>query len=187
MYRRPSLVLMLALALIAPGCGYSVHSSLDEKHQTIHVSPFRNQSREYDLQASLTNAVIRKFVNDGRLKVVGRGSADLLLEGAILDYSLRGYTFDKDDEVTQFLTVVKAGVRLTDRRTGEVVWQDPAMAGETTYSTGILGPSSDRLRGNAEVFVSAVRAFQTQEENQAASEALEHLASDIFYRTIEPW
>jgi hypothetical protein len=32
-----------------------------------------------------------------------------------------------------------------------------------------------------------VRSFQTDEENQAASEALERIATDIFYRTIEPW
>lgn len=187
MDRAARFTIAIALLLAATGCGYSVHSSLDERHQTIHVSSFQNQSKEYDLQAALTNAVIRKFVNDGRLRVVGRDHADLLMEGAILDYSLKGLTYDKDDEVTQFLTIVKAGVRITDRRTGEVVWRDPAMAGETTFSTGTLGPSSDRLRGNAEVFLSTVRSFQTQEENQAASEALEQLASDIFYRTIEPW
>jgi hypothetical protein len=43
------------------------------------------------------------------------------------------------------------------------------------------------LRGNAEVYLPSVRSFATEEENRGASEALEQLASDIFYRTIEPW
>ena len=88
--------------LLVSGCGYSMQSSLDPKYQTIHVSAFKNQSREYDLQAPLTNAVIRKFVNDGRLRVVNKGMADLIVDGTILDYELRGITFDNDDDVIQF-------------------------------------------------------------------------------------
>jgi hypothetical protein len=61
------------------------------------------------------------------------------------------------------------------------------MSGETSFYTTAAGQSSDRLRGNAEVFLPTVRSFSTEEENRGASEALEQLASDIFYRTIEPW
>lgn len=177
-----------ALALgVLSGCAYTLSSSLNQKYQTIHVAAFLNQSKEYDLQAPLTNALTRKFIAGGRLRVVERGGADLLIEGIILDYRQKGLTFDPDDEVTQYLTIVSAGVRLTDRQTGEVIWEDPLMAGETSYYTRATGATSDRLRGNAEVFLPAVRSFPTQEENFAASEALEQLASDIFYRTIEPW
>ena len=174
-------------AVIAAGCGYSTGSSLDPAYRTIHIATIQNQSREYDLQAPLTNAVIRKFLNDTRLRVVDRSQADLLIEGVILDYQLRGLIFDRDDEVTQFITIITAGIRLSESRTGRVLWEDSAMSGETTYSTRSAGASSDRARGNAAVFLSSVRSFQSEEENQAASEALEQLASDIFYRTIEPW
>ena len=175
------------LALSALGCGYTTRSSLDSKYRTVAVSAFQNYSKEYDLQAALTNAVIRKFVADGRLKVVRPDDADLLVEGVILGYSLKGLTFDKQDEVTQFLSVISAGVRVTDRKTGEVLWQDPHLAGETSFYTHASGQSSDRLRGNAETFLPSVRSFPTEEENRGASEALEQLASDIFYRTVEPW
>jgi len=124
---------------------------------------------------------------DGRLQVVPEGDADLLMEGVILGYSLRGLTYDEDDEVTQFLSVITAGVRVTDQETGEVVWEDPLMSGETSFYTRASGQSSDRLRGNAGVFLPSIRSFPSEEENRAASEALEQLASDIFYRTIELW
>ncbi|MCC6144941.1 MAG: LptE family protein, partial [Candidatus Hydrogenedentes bacterium] len=179
--------LLLAWAAVAGGCGYSTQSTLDPKYQSIFVSAFYDQSKEYDLQAPLTNAVIRKFLTDGRLDVVKQDEADLLLEGSILDYKLNGLTYDQDDNVTQFIVVVTAAVRLTDSATGEILWQTPLMAGETTYYTRAAGQSSDRLRGNAEAFLSTVRSFPTEEENRAASEALEQLASDIFYRTIETW
>ncbi len=177
----------LALAALAAGCGYTTESSLDARFQTIHVSGFQNRSREYDLQAPLTNAVIRKFLNDGRLRVVDADEADLIVTGTILNYELNGIVFDKSDEVTQFEGFVTASVRVADAHTGDVLWEDADMVGQTSFSTGVEGSSSDRLRGNAQAFVEPVRSFQTSEENQAVSEAIERLAADIFYRTVEPW
>jgi len=177
----------LVAGISVAGCGYSTQSSLAPQYQTIAVSPFYDETREYDLQAPLTNAVTRKFIHDTRLDVVHPDKADLLLEGVILDYRLKGLTYDRNDDVTQYLLVVTAGVRVTDLRSGEVLWEEQVMAGETSYYTRAAGQSSDRLRGNAEVFLPTVRSFASDEENRAAAEALEQLASDIFYRTVEPW
>ena len=175
------------LLALSGGCGYSMTSSLDEKYQTIHVAAFKNQSREYDLQAPLTNAIIRKFLHDGRLRVVGPSEADLVVDGSIMDYILRGLSFDRNDDVTQFEMLVVARVQVTDTRTGDVLWEEQNMIGETSFATAFTGASADRLRGNTQVFLPTVRSFQTVEENQAAAEALARLATDIFYRTIEPW
>lgn len=172
---------------MALGCGYTTGSSLDPKYQRIAVPAFKNLSRQYDFQAPLTNAVLRKFITDGRLEVVTPSEADLVLEGAILDYKLKGLTFDENDEVTQFLCVVVAGARLVDAETQEVLWEDRNLVGETSFYTRASGQSSDRLRGNAEFFLPAVRAFASEEENRGASEALENLASAIFYRVVEAW
>ena len=177
----------LSCLLVLGGCGYTLRSSLDSQYQTVGVEVFRNLSGEYDLQAPLTNAVVRKFVNDGRLEVVSPGGADLLVEGAIVGYKLKHLTTGPDDEVTQFMLAITAAVRVTDQESGEVLWQDERMGGETTFYTLASGQSSDRLRGNAEAFLPTVRSFASEEENRAASESLESLASDIFYRTIEPW
>ena len=178
---------MLGMVALLAGCGYTTQSSLDSKYQTVFVSAFQNESREYDLQAPLTNAVRRMFITDGRLRVVDHKDADLIIEGVIQDYRLRGLTYDANDEATQFLSFVVASVRCTDGHTGDVVWEERAMTGETTYYTQAAGQSSDRLRGNLEVYLPAVRSFSTEEENRSASEALAQLAMDIFFRTIEPW
>ncbi len=181
---------LLAVAFL--GCGYTTRSSLDPKYRTIAVPAFRNESHEYDMQAALTNAVIRKFIADGRLKVVpaseaSAGNADLLVEGAILDYKLAGLTYDKNDDVTQFFSKVTVSVRVKEQITGKVLWEEPKLSNETLYYTRASGPSSDRLRGNAETFLPSVRSFASVEENRGASEALEQIASEIFYRTVEPW
>lgn len=183
-----SLFLVVALA----GCGYSTRGSLDPKFRTIAVPAFQNESHEYDFQAPLTNAVIRKFVADGRLEVVpasqaSTDAADLVVEGAIRGYKLEGLTYDAKDEVTQFICKVTVGVRVKNQLDGKVLWEEPNLTNETLFYTRAAGPSSDRLRGNAETFLPSVRSFASVEENRAASEALEQIASEIFYRTVEPW
>ncbi len=182
-----ALAVAVIIAALTGGCGYTTRSALDPGFRTIHVKPFQNRSQEYDFQAPLTNAVTRKFLHDGRLRVVNEDRADLVLEGVILDYQLRGLTFDQDDNVSQFILVVAAAARVIDQETGEVVWQDEQLTGETSYYTLATGQRSDRLRGNAEVFLPSVRSFASEEENRAASEALEVLASRIFHQTIDPW
>jgi hypothetical protein len=187
MTSKTAVVAYLFLAACTAGCGYSTQSTLDPRYQTIAVPAFKNLSKEYDLQAPLTNAVIRKFMADSRLEVTSLDKADLILEGVILDYLRKGLTYDRDDEVTQFLGFVTAGARLTDASTGEVLWEDEQLVGETTFYTRAAGQSSDRLRGNAEFFLPSVRSFASEEENRGVAEALEQLATDIFLRTIEPW
>lgn len=177
----------LCAVIAAPGCGYTYQSPLDEKYATVFVSAFENDSREYGLQAPLTNALIRKFMADGRLRVVHEPRADLVIEGVLQDYSLRGLTYDYRDEATQFACYITASVRCRDGHTGEILWEEPRMVGATTFYTFAAGQSSDRLRGNADFFLPAVRSFPTEEENRGAAEALEQLASGVLYRTVEPW
>lgn len=179
--------LFCSLLFFVSGCAYTTKLSLDPKYQTVAVAGFYNKSSEYDIQAPLTNALIRKFITDGRLKVVKPEEADLLIEGVILDYQRKGLTYDVRDETTQFLIVITAGVRVTDQKTGKILWQDELMAGESTFFSRAAGRTSDRLRGNVETFLLPVRSFPSDEENRAVSEAVEQLASDIFYRTVEPW
>ncbi len=168
------------------GCGYSLHASLDSRYQTIHVSAFQNESREYDLQGPLTTSLIRRFVADGRLRVVNRDRADLVLEGTLLDYRQKGLSFD-EGAPTQLFVAITASVRLIDGHTGEVLWEDPAFGASSNYASQSTTSRSDRLRGNAQVFTPIVRSFQTDPENHAASEVLDALALDLFYRCVEPW
>ena len=78
------------------GCGYTTGSSLSEEYQSIHVSPFQNASKEYDLQAPLTTAVTRKFIADTRLRVVSREEADLLAILAVYTGHLCGRFFRRE-------------------------------------------------------------------------------------------
>jgi len=188
--RTVSMLIVIGLAAgsgILTGCGYSSVGSLDPKYQTIAVTPFYDKTPEYGLQAPLSEALTRKFIHDSRLRVVKRDEADLLLEGVIRSVERRGLTYDRNDETTQALYVVTAGARLTDLRSGQVLWEEPMFTGESTFFTRAAGRSTDRLRGNARTFIPTVRSLPTEQENRALSEALEQLATVIFLRVVEPW
>lgn len=176
---------LLVVGLLG-GCGYTFRSTLDERYQTVHVAAFTNSTGEYDLQAPLTNAVIRKFKNDARLRVRNTPNADIIVEGVIMDYDLTGLTFGEDDQPLQFLNEFEVLVSVRDARTGEQLWTD-LISSETVFLTEGTPLASSRLRGNTSEFALEVRSFRTADENRAATEAIEQVASEIYLRTVEPW
>ena len=184
--RLPEAAVLLSVALLLSGCGYTFRSTLDDRYQTVHVAAFSNDTGEYGLQASLTNAVIRKFKNDGRLRVRNTPDADIIVTGSIVDYELRGLTFGEDDQPLQFLNDFEVFVTVRDARTNEVMWAD-GISSETVFLTDGTPLASSRLRGNTAEFALEVRSFRTGDENIAATEAIEQVASEIFIRTVEPW
>ncbi len=181
-----AVTLVVACCLLSHGCGYTVGSTLPERYRTIHIPPARNSIKEYDLQAPLTNALIRKFMLDRRLRVVDAEKADLHLETDIRGYSLTPITYDDQDRVVQFQVNVVAAARLSDARTGEELWRDESVRGTSSFMSSRYAPSTTP-RGNTDFFASTVRSFPSGNEGEAATEALEDLASQVLYLTVEHW
>ena len=179
-------ILVIACCLLSHGCGYTVGSTLPGRYHTIHVPPARNSIKEYDLQAPLTNALIRKFTVDRRLRVVDAERADLQLETDIRGYSLAPISYDDQDRVVEFRVTIVAAARLTDVSTGEQLWRDERVRGISSFMSSRYAPSA-LPRGNTGFFASTVRSFPSGNEGEAATEALEDLASQILYLTVEHW
>jgi MoaA/NifB/PqqE/SkfB family radical SAM enzyme len=178
--------LMFWCSLTCPGCGYTTASTLPSTYRTIHVPAVRNSIKEYDLQAPLTNALIRKFTTDGRLRVVDADRADLKLETDITGYSLAPLTIDDEDRVAQFSVSVEASARLVDARTGKELWSEKGIHGTSSFLARRLVPPVT-TRGNTEFFASTARSFPTGNQGEATTEALADLSSQILYRTVERW
>ncbi len=179
-------VVVLALCVGTQGCGYTTASTLSERYRTIHIPAARNSIKEYDLQAPLTNALIRKFTVDGRLRVVDAGRADLRLETDIVGYSLAPLTYDDEDRVAQFRVAVVGAARLVDTTSGKELWREDRVRGTSMFMSGGLVPAV-KPRGNTDFFTSTVRSFPSGNEGEATTEALEDLASQILYLTVERW
>lgn len=189
------IILVACAVTIICGCGYTTQSLVPEQYRTIYVPAFENTTMEFDLQAPLTDAVRRKFMSDGRLRVVNsEEKADLILKGAVTKYELDPLVETDDDQIAQFRVFITATCTLIDAKTGLPIWKDVQAEGKPYLD--VLGGSSfysihttfeAEPRGTTDFFLKEVRSFPTRNEGEGASEAIEDLANNIFLQTIDLW
>ncbi len=173
---------LLLLVCLAPGCGYSTRSLLPPHLRTIYVRPFVNKipiadevSARYPFQSSrpllendVTNAVIDRYIFDGNVKVMpAEEQADMVLTGELIAYYRDPVRYAEGREsVEEYRLSLVAHLTLTDRRKGELMWEESNFVGDTTY------------------FVSGSLA---KSDTVALDAAVEDLARRIVERTIEAW
>src|SRR3989338_6381615 len=89
-----------ALVFVISGCGYTNKSLIAPGANTIFVETFQNKiditkepstRQRYNvykpfLETKITDAIINRFLYDGNLNIVDRASADLLLQGELVNY-----------------------------------------------------------------------------------------------------
>ena len=174
------LVFLCAALLCAGGCGYATSSLVSAGSKTIYVRNFVNKidptqevtdKRMYvgyrsGLELSVTRETINKFIVDGNLKIADEKTADLILEGELVDFRKEALRFDANDDVIEFRLKVVVDMRLTDSRTGKLITEEKYFTGETTYRTsGTLAKS----------------------ESQAVQAAVADLAQRVVERVVEGW
>jgi hypothetical protein len=119
---RAAAALALAVALLAPGCGYTVGGTLPSHIKTIAVPIFKNLTREPAVEGFITRAVVEAFSTNGRLKVVGSSQADAILDGDITGYSVTSIAFDQDANVRLYRLTVTVNLRMRDIRQNKVLF-----------------------------------------------------------------
>ena len=163
------------------GCGYTTHSLAPslEGMSSIYIASFpnnvdfsdeqlgRNKSLYVPLmEVQITNQVIDRFLFDGNLKIAKEGVADLILEGALLNYRRDSLRYDEDEGTEEYRIRIIVSLKLLNARTGDIVWEEGRFVGDATYFTE--GPDA-------------------KSENTAIDEAIKDLAKRIVDRTIEDW
>jgi hypothetical protein len=153
---------LTAILIFSGGCAvYSFSPGGKSSIKTISVSQFENETIEYGLSDRMTDLVIDAFINDGTLKVVPPGDADAILSGILTEYERKAYTYDENNNVSQYAVEVVFNITL-DKPDGENIWQ------ERFYSEGIYDAS-----------------IQTEDDGQI--EAAGKLVIDIINRTTKSW
>jgi outer membrane lipopolysaccharide assembly protein LptE/RlpB len=108
---------LLLLGTMLGGCGYTVNGTLPSHINTVAV----------------TRAVVEAFSTNGRLKVVGSGNADAILDGEITEYSVASIAFDKDSNVRQYRLVVTVNLRMRDMRKRALLFQQNAVREQADF------------------------------------------------------
>ncbi|HVQ27229.1 MAG TPA: LptE family protein [Planctomycetota bacterium] len=124
---------LLLLGTMLGGCGYTVNGTLPSHINTVAVPIFRNRTQEPAIEGFITRAVVEAFSTNGRLKVVGSGNADAILDGEITEYSVASIAFDKDSNVRQYRLVVTVNLRMRDVRKNTVLFQQNAVREQADF------------------------------------------------------
>ena len=114
---------VLVAALAGAGCGYSLRGNLPEHIKTVAVPIFQNRTPVPAVENFLTNAVVRAFSTNGRLRVTSADRADSILEGEITNYYLQSIAYDAAANIRQFRLTVTLNLRFRDVRRNEVLFQ----------------------------------------------------------------
>ena len=172
-FQAPAFLFLGLFLSLQSACGYTRKAVLPNGIQTIHVETFQNKiplgrvyAYEPGLEIKITNAVIRRLHVDGNLKVVPRETADAILEGDLVGFDQEGVRFTGLERIEEYRLYVVTALRLKDRKTGQVIWEEPNFSGDSSY------------------FVQGSRATS---RNEAADKAMDRLARNVVDRIVEDW
>jgi TolB-like protein len=157
------------LALAASlGCGYYSTTSRTAKDiKSIHVPFFSNETSEPNLEITVTETIIQNLIDDNTLKVLDEDGADALLEGRVVGFQNRPFSYNRELNAEEYHVSVRVTVSLVNRATDEAIWKDRA------------------IEGNGSYFVEPVEGGNSFEE--AVSEAIKEITERILNLTVQDW
>jgi len=136
---RPVLALLMVVAL--SGCaGYRVGNTSGRDLQgvrSVYVPVAKNTSLQPDLQMTVTNAIIRRFNNDGTLEVNQDANADSELDVTITNVQQTAEASSTTDILitAEYRLTIEATVTYVNRRLGRKIFENYNVTGTTTFFT----------------------------------------------------
>jgi len=116
---------LICVALLL-GCGYQMVGK--ETHvppglNSVAIPTFINQTFEPGIEVPFTQAFLKEFIQDRRVKVVDRKEADSLLEGVIKSFEIYSVSYDRSGFAQEYQTNVVMDLTLK-KQTGEILWRE---------------------------------------------------------------
>src|SRR4030067_1845740 len=117
------LTITLLYFLLLSGCGYQMvgkETHIPPGLTSIAIPTFINQTFEPGIEVHFTQGFLREFIQDQRVKVVGRDEADSILEGVIKSFNIYSTSYDRSGIALENQTIVVIDLTLR-KRTGEIL------------------------------------------------------------------
>ena len=130
------------------GCYYSVYSNAYPHLKKIRVEPFGNRSTEFDLADIALNELSSAIRRDGRLKQVTQ-APDCSLEGEILGFSEKIYSYDSANLVQDYRLEVSLNIRFTDLVHNEVIYENTHLTTSEIYAVAEASTSKYKSKEEA--------------------------------------
>jgi hypothetical protein len=184
----------IGLLMLAPGCGYRLAgtgTNIPATAHTVSIDLFKNKSREKGLDVALQNAIEDEFRRRGTLAVVPEGEGDLVLKGTIIRFWSNPIAFNSTLVATQFQSNLLISLKLTERATGKVLYDNPALQESTDFGavTGTVVSASPRFQDqtiNARDLVNLTNVQIGESRRRTAIDYLVvQVAREVYLYTIE--
>lgn len=92
----------ILVLLLCAGCAYNFVGFTSRNIRSIAIPVFENKTVKYEIETELTKSVIDAFVQDNRLKVLDKNSAESILLGEILQYKRTTNSYDDAGDVKDY-------------------------------------------------------------------------------------
>jgi hypothetical protein len=139
---RNGLLVATLLAAVCSGCGYHLSGRGDlipKTVRTIAVQPFGNVTARYKLARLLPGDISREFISRTPYRLVADpNQADAVLTGTLTNFSAYPIISDAaSGRATAVQAVVTVQVKLTNRATGQVLFERPGAEFRERYEISL--------------------------------------------------
>ncbi|MBO6537669.1 MAG: hypothetical protein JJ966_15715 [Balneolaceae bacterium] len=144
-------------------------TSIPEDVNTIFIPFFPDQSNSGigDLSDRLNDVLLQRFVNESRLALANsEQDADALLTGQIISYSNRPFSIGGNEQANQNQVQIVVRATFSYQKNADNEWENKSFTGTFTFD-----PTQDPIEG----------------EDNAADEALEQIANNMFNEAVSSW
>jgi hypothetical protein len=133
-----SRALCLAFVLLAGCAGYRLGPTLGAQYRSVAVPMFRNKTLKPQLEAQVTNGIIKRFQADGTLRVDSIANADVVLTGEIVRYRRHELRSRRTETGTprEYRVSIDAKIEARDRVTGKVLLASTTVTGSADTFIG---------------------------------------------------
>ena len=145
---------LLCSLLILPACGYHMAgtgSHLTPGMKSVFIPVFENKTMEPIVEEELTPAVIREFLQDGRIEVVDRSRADMVLEGSVVSYKETPISFDASQNVLEYRIMVTTHIVLLKNNSLSLWGKDITSTAEYAVSSDVMTTRVSKLSALREI------------------------------------
>ena len=161
---------LAAGVVAAAGCSYSPSPSLVPTHlKTLAVPILKNETTEPNLEQEVTQAIVDRFVQDNKLRVVAEGDADLVVSGSVVRYTNSVFGFNAREQAEEYQVAVAVRLTARDRVKNREMWRDDNLVHTTNY------------------FVVAPTGQTPQDQYTSRKNAISKIADAVLNKTVEGW
>jgi hypothetical protein len=164
------LLAVLMFSLLVAGCGYRTPghdaSWVGGDGRTLFIDLIANRTAEPYLDNYVTSSLVRELSRSRYVELTeDRQRADLLLSGFVTQFDSSATAYSADDRIADYSVSIVVVARLSDRMSGEVLWQD-------------------ELRRSENYYASVNKNLQLEQQSLAARQIAERLAEDLNARLL---